>query len=166
MSAQSHKEGAMTVSVRPIPVGYHAVTPYLCIHGAARAIEFYQQAFAAREVMRMGAPGGKIGHAEIAIGDSRIMLADEYPDMNFRSPRSIGGSPVHIHLYVEDVDFTVKQAVAAGAKVLKPVADQFYGDRSGSLEDPFGHAWHVATHKEDLSMEEVQKRAAAQKHCG
>ncbi len=152
----------MTARVRPIPEGYHAVTPYLCVTGAANAIEFYTQAFGAREVMRIGAPEGKIGHAEIAIGDSRIMLADEYPEMNFRSPRRIGGSPVHIHLYVEDVDSTVKQAAAAGAKVLGPVADQFYGDRSGSLEDPFGHVWHVATHKEDLSAEEIQKRAAAQ----
>ncbi len=152
----------MTARVKPIPEGYHAVTPYLCMQGAARAIEFYMQAFRASEVMRLGAPGGKFGHAEIAIGDSRIMLADEYPEMNFRSPRSIGGSPVHIHLYVEDVDSTIKQAVAAGAKVLEPVVDQFYGDRSGSLEDPFGHVWHVATHKEDLSAEEIQKRAAAQ----
>ena len=153
----------MTAKVRPIPDGYHTVTPYLSIQGAATAIEFYQLAFRAREVMRIGVPGEKIGHAEIAIGDSRIMLADEYPDMNFRSPRSIGGSPVHIYLYVEDVDSTVKRAVAAGAKVLKPVVDQFYGDRSGSLEDPFGHVWHVATHKEDLSPEEIQRRAAAQK---
>ncbi len=152
----------MTARVRPIPEGYHAVTPYLCIQGAASAIDFYKQAFRASEVMRLGAPGGKIGHAEIAIGDSRIMLADEYPGMNFRSPRSIGGSPVHIRLYVDDVDSTVKQAVAAGAKVLKPVVDQFYGDRSGSLEDPFGHVWHVATHTEDLSAEEIKKRAAAQ----
>jgi PhnB protein len=112
--------------------------------------------------MRVEAPGGKIGHAEIAIGDSRIMLADEYPDMNFRSPQSIGGSPVHLHLYVENVDSTVNQAVGAGAKVLKPVADQFYGDRSGSLEDPFGHVWHVATRIEDLSAQEIEKRAAAQ----
>jgi PhnB protein len=152
----------MTARVSPIPEGYHAVTPYLCINGAARAIEFYKRAFGAGEVMRIGAPEGKIGHAEIAIGDSRIMLADEFPEMNFRSPGSIGGSPAHIHLYVDDVDSTVKQAVAAGAKVLKPVVDQFYGDRSGSLEDPFGHVWHVATHKEDLSVEEIQRRAAAQ----
>jgi PhnB protein len=152
----------MTAKVRPIPEGYHAVTPYLCIQAAASAIEFYKLAFRAREVMRLGAPGGKIGHAEIAIGDSRIMLADEFPEINFRSPRAIGGSPVHIHLYVDDVDSTFTQAVSAGAKMLKPVADQFYGDRSGTLEDPFGHVWHVATHKEDLSAEEIQKRAAAQ----
>ncbi len=125
MSEHYHKEGAFTVRVRPIPEGYHAVTPYLCTQGTASAIGLYKQAFGAREVMRVGAPGGKIGHSEIAIGDSRIMLVDEYPDIHFRSPRSIGGSPVHIHLYVEDVDSTVKQAVAAGAKVLKPVADQF-----------------------------------------
>ena len=151
----------MTVKARPIPEGYHTVTPYLSIQGAASAVEFYKQAFAAKEVMRIEAPGGKIGHAEVAIGDSRIMLSDEFPERNFRNPRSIGGSPVHIHLYVEDVDSTVKRAVAAGAKVLMPVTDQFYGDRSGSLEDPFGHVWHVATHKEDLSMEEIRRRAAA-----
>jgi PhnB protein len=162
MSLEFHKEGTMTARVRPIPEGYHAVTPYLCIKGAARAIEFYTRAFGTREVMRVEAPGGKIGHAEIAIGDSRIMLADEYPDMNFRSPQSIGGSPVHLHLYVENVDSTVNQAVGAGAKVLKPVADQFYGDRSGSREDPFGHVWHVATRIEDLSAQEIEKRAAAQ----
>jgi PhnB protein len=152
----------MTVRVRLIPRGYHAVTPYLYIHGVASAIDFHKHAFGAREVMRIGAPDGKIGHKEIAMGESGIMVPDEYPDTNLRSPRSIGGSPVHIHLYVEDVDSTVKHAVAAGAKVLKPVADQFYGDRSGSLEDPFGHMWHVATHKEDLPAEEIQKRAAAQ----
>lgn len=153
----------MTAKVKTIPKGYHAVTPYLCVKGAASAIEFYKRAFGAKEVMRIEAPGGKIGHAEVAISDSHIMLADEYPEMNFRSPRAIGGSPVHIHLYVDDVDKTFQQAVAAGANVLKPVVDQFYGDRSGSLEDPFGHVWHVATHKKDLSAEEIQKRAAAQK---
>jgi PhnB protein len=162
MPVQTHKEGAVTVKARPIPEGYHTVTPYLCLQGAASAIEFFKQAFGAKEVMRMEAPGGKIGHAEVAIGDSRIMFADECPERNFRGPRSIGGSPVHMYLYVDDVDSTVKRAVAAGAKVLQPVADQFYGDRSGSLEDPFGHVWHVATHKEDLSLEEIKKRATAQ----
>ena len=151
----------MTGKVKPIPDGYHAVTPYLSVAGAAGAIDFYRKAFGAKEVMRMPGPNGTIGHAEIEIGGSRIMLADEYPDMNFRSPKSFGGSAVHIHLYVEDVDAMVKQAVSAGAKVLRPVADQFYGDRTGSLEDPFGHVWHVATHKADLSMEELTKRAAA-----
>lgn len=152
----------MAGRVKAIPEGYHAVTPYLCVKGAADAIEFYRQAFGAKEVMRVGAPGGTVGHAEIAIDGSRIMLADEYPDMNFRSPQSIGGTPVHIHLYVEDVDSRVKQAVAAGATILQPVADQFYGDRSGSLKDPFGHVWHISTHKEDLSPEEIGQRAAAQ----
>jgi PhnB protein len=150
----------MTIKVKPIPDGYHAVTPYLCINGAVAALEFYKKAYGAKEIMRMPAPEGKIGHAEITIGGSRIMLADEYPDIGFRSPRSIGGTPVHIYLYVEDVDSQVKQAVASGAKILKQVADQFYGDRSGSLEDPFGHVWHISTRKEDLSLEEVQKRAA------
>ncbi len=137
----------MKKTVKPIPRGYHAVTPYLSVKGAASAIAFYKKAFAAKEIMRMPAPGGTIGHAEIRIDDSHIMLADEYPDMNFRGPKSFGGTSVHIHLYVRDVDRVVKKAVAAGAKVLRPVADQFYGDRSGSLEDPFGHVWHVATHK-------------------
>jgi PhnB protein len=153
----------MPAKVKPVPDGHHAVTPYLSIRGAANAIEFYKKAFGAREVMRMAQPDGRLGHAELQIGDSRIMLADEFPDMNFRSPHSIGGTPVHLHLYVEDVDALVTQAVAAGAKVLRPVQDQFYGDRSGSLADPHGHVWHVATHKEDLSMEEIEKRVAAQK---
>jgi PhnB protein len=153
----------MTAKVKPIPDGYHVVTPYLSIQGAASAIDFYKQAFGAKEIMRVPMPGGNIGHAEIAIGDSRIMLADEFPDMNFRGPKSIGGSPVHLHVYVEDVDAQFNQAVKAGAKVLRPVADQFYGDRSGSLEDPFGHVWHLATHKEDVSPEETVRRAAAQK---
>jgi PhnB protein len=147
--------------VKPIPDGYHSVTPYLCCKDAAAAIEFYRKAFGATELMRMGAPGEKIGHAEIQIGDSRVMLADEYPEMGFLSPKSIGGTPVMMHLYVEDVDATVPRAVAAGAKVTREVADQFYGDRGGKIEDPFGHSWYVATHKEDLSPEEIQKRAAA-----
>jgi PhnB protein len=152
----------MPTTVKPIPEGHHAVTPYLSIKGAANAIEFYKKAFRAREVMRMAQPDGRVGHAELQIGDSRIMLADEFPDMNFRGPHSIGGTPVHLHLYVSDADAVVNQAVAAGAKVLRPVQDQFYGDRSGSLVDPHGHVWHVATHKEDLSVEDIQKRAAAQ----
>ena len=151
----------MGTKVKLIPEGYHAVTPYLSVKGAAGAIEFYKKAFGAKEVMRMPGPGGTIGHAEIQIGNSRIMLADEYPAMNFRSPHSFGGSPVHIHLYVKDADGVATQAVTAGAKLLRPVADQFYGDRSGTLEDPFGHVWHVATHKEDISLQEMKKRAAA-----
>jgi len=146
---------------RPIPAGYHTVTPYLIVKGAAEAIAFYKQAFGATELMRFPGPDGKIGHAEIRIGDSPIMLADEHPQMDARGPRSLGGSPVGIMLYVEDVDAVVQQAAAAGAKIERPVKDQFYGDRSGGLEDPFGHKWHVSTHKEDVSMEEMQKRMAA-----
>jgi len=146
--------------VKPIPDGYHTITPYLCIKGAADAIEFYKRAFGATEIMRMAEPNGRVGHAEVRLGDSRVMLADEHPDMDFRSPGAIGGTPVHLHFYVQDVDAVIKQAVAAGAKLVRPVQDQFYGDRSGSVADPFGHMWHVATHKEDLSMEEIEKRAA------
>ena len=149
------------MAVKPIPEGYHSVTPYLIIKGAARAIDFYKKAFGATELMRMPQPDGRIAHAEIKIGDSRIMLADEYPEMNFRSPQAFGGTPVAISLYMQDVDRVVKKAIAGGAKVLRPVTDQFYGDRSGSLEDPFGHVWHVATHKEDIPMKELKKRAAA-----
>jgi len=151
----------MKKKVRAAPMGDHPVTPYLSVKGAASAIAFYKKAFGAKEIMRMPGPGGTIGHAEIQIGDSRIMLADEYPEMNFRSPQAFGGTPVAISLYVQDVDRVVKQAIAGGAKVLRPVTDQFYGDRSGSLEDPFGHVWHVATHKEDIPMKELKKRAAA-----
>ena len=151
----------MKPKTKPIPKGYHAVTPYLSVQGAADAIAFYKKAFGAKEVMRMPGAGGTIGHAEIQIGDSRIMLADEFPEMNFRSPRSVGGTPVTIHLYVQDADKVAKKAVAAGAKLLRPVADQFYGDRSGSLEDPFGHVWHIATHVKNIPMKELKKRAAA-----
>jgi PhnB protein len=151
----------MTSKPKPVPDGYHTATPYLIVNGAAQAIEFYKKAFGATELMRIAQPGGKIGHAEIKIGDSPIMLADESPDVGARSPQSIGGSPVSIMLYVEDVDRIFSQAVAAGAKVKRPVADQFYGDRTGGIEDPFGHLWYIATHKEDVSPEEMRKRAAA-----
>ena len=144
--------------VKPIPDGYHSVTPYLIVDGAARAIEFYEQAFGATELMRMPGPGGKLGHAEISIGDSVIMLADEHPGIGTRGPRAFGGSPVSVLLYVEDVDGTVKTAVASGAKLLEPVGDKFYGDRSGTIEDPFGHRWHIASHVEDVSAEEMDKR--------
>ncbi|HEV8584345.1 MAG TPA: VOC family protein [Methylomirabilota bacterium] len=150
------------MAVKPIPEGYHTVIPYLSIKGASDAIEFYKKAFEAKELMRMAQPDGRIGHAELQIGDSKVMLADESPEMDFRSPRSVGGSPVMLHLYVEDVDTVVGRAVASGAKVLRPIQDQFYGDRSGTLADPYGHLWHVATHKEDLSPEEIGRRAAAQ----
>jgi PhnB protein len=149
----------MTSNVKPIPEGYHSVTPYLILSGAADAIEFYKTAFGAAEVMRMPAPGGKVGHAEVEIGGSRIMLADEYPDMGYRGPKAIGGTPVTLHLYVEDVDAVARQAVAAGAKELRPVKDQFYGDRSGSFEDPFGHVWHISTHKEEVPPDELKRRA-------
>jgi len=144
-----------------IPDGYHTATPYLIVNGGARAIEFYKQAFGATEVMRMPAPGGKLGHAEIKIGDSKIMLADEFPEMDARGPQTIGGTPVSLMLYSEDCDAVTARAVASGAKVLRPVEDHFYGDRSGTILDPFGHKWTIATHKADLSAEELQKRAAA-----
>ena len=146
---------------RHVPTGYHTATPYLILDDASRAIEFYRQAFDAEELDRYDAPGGKIGHAEIRVGDSIIMLADEYPDMGYRSPRAIGGTPVSIMLYVEDVDAQFERAVAAGAKVRRPLADQFYGDRVGTLEDPFGHVWTMATRVEDLSHGEIMRRADA-----
>jgi PhnB protein len=152
----------MHAKVKPIPDGYHAITPYLSVKGAADAIEFYKRAFGATEVMRMAKPDGRVGHAELQVGDARVMLADEFPEMDFRSPHSIGGTPVHLHLYVENVDAVVAQALAAGAKLVRPVQDQFYGDRLGTVADPFGHVWHVSTHKEDLSMEELRRRAATQ----
>jgi PhnB protein len=149
-------------SAKPIPDGYHSVTPYLIVKGADRAIEFYRRAFGARELFRMAQPDGRVGHAELEIGDSRVMLADEHPEIGARSPQSIGGSPVTIHLYVEDVDATVARAVEAGARVHRPVADQFYGDRNGGITDPFGHVWFVATHKEDVPPDELERRAASQ----
>lgn len=151
----------MASKVKAIPEGYHTVTPYLIIKGAADAIEFYKKALGATEVLRMPQPDGRIGHAEIQIGDSFVMLADEFPEMNNRGPKSLGGSPVTIHLYVDDVDAVAKKALAAGAKELTPVKDQFYGDRAGKFEDPFGHIWYISTHKEDLSPEEIGKRAKA-----
>jgi PhnB protein len=147
--------------VKPIPDGLHTVTPYLIVKDAANAIAFYTKAFGARELFRMADPGGRICHAEIRIGDSTIMLADEFPEMGARSPQSIGGTPVSLAIYVEDVDAWAGQAIAAGAKVLRPVKDQFYGDRSGTFTDPFGHVWTLATHKEDVSAEEMQRRMEA-----
>jgi len=152
----------MTAAVKAIPEGYHTVTPYLILSGAGDAIAFYKKALGAEEVMRMADPGGKIHHAEIEIGDSRIMLADEHPEIQALSPKTVGGSPVSIHLYVADVDGAVERAVAAGAKLVRPVADQFYGDRVGGIEDPFGYRWFIATHNEDLTMDEIRRRAAAQ----
>lgn len=150
----------MDMKVKPVPDGYTAITPYLIVDGAARAIDFYKQAFGARELFRLP-HGDKVGHAEIQIGDSRFMLADEHPEMGARGPRSTSGSPVSFVLYLPDVDAVVAQAVAAGAKLTRGIEDKFYGDRSGTLEDPFGHTWHVSTHVEDVAPEELQKRAAA-----
>jgi PhnB protein len=147
--------------VQPIPVGYHSVTPYLIVKGAAQAIEFYRTAFDAAELMRLPGPDGKLGHAEIQIGDSHVMLADEHPEMNALAPQTPGAAGVSILLYVEHVDEVVARAVAAGAKVQRPLQDQFYGDRTATLEDPFGHVWTVATHVEDVSQDEVERRMAA-----
>src|SRR5712692_3857271 len=149
------------MAVKPIPEGYHSVTPHLIIKGAANAIEFYKKAFGATELFRFPTPDGLIGHAEIKIGDSPIMLADEFPQMGYKSPQSLGGSPVSLMIYVEDVDAIFNQAVSAGASVKEAVSDKFYGDRIGTLTDPFGHVWHVSTHKEDVSLEEMEKRAKA-----
>ena len=145
----------------PIPAGYHSVTPYLMVRDAARAIAFYRTAFGAQEVMRLAAPNGSIAHAEVKIGDSHVMLADEVPDRGFVGPQSLGGAGVSLLLYVDDVDATFAQAVAAGATVRRPLADQFYGDRVGTLVDPFGHVWSIATHREDVSADEMQRRMAA-----
>lgn len=146
------------MAVKSIPDGYHSITPYLIVGGAAQAIEFYKKAFGATELMRMPGPGGKIMHAEIKIGDSIVMMADEHPEMGARGPQSIGGTPVGLMIYVQDVDAVARQAQAAGAKVERPVQDQFYGDRSGQFIDPFGHKWTIATHKEDLTHEEIGRR--------
>ena len=147
--------------VQAIPAGYAGVTAYLIIRGAARALEYYKKAFGATEIMRFPGPGDTIAHAEIKIGDGVVMLADEAPDMGYRSPPSIGGTPVSLLFYVADVDARFAQAIKAGGKVQRAVQDQFYGDRSGTLEDPFGHIWTIATHVEDVSMEEMNKRMAA-----
>jgi PhnB protein len=160
IDASEEEEKHMSTKVKPIPDGYRGATPYLCCRDAARAIEFYRQAFGASELMRMAQPDGRIGHAEIRIGEALVMLADEFPEMGVRSPQTIGGSPVSIHVYVEDVDAIATRAVAAGAKLVRPVEDQFFGDRNCTLEDPFGHVWMISTHKEDVSPEEMKKRAA------
>jgi PhnB protein len=146
------------MATKSIPDGYHSVTPYLIIKGAAKAIEFYQRAFGATELMRMNGPDGKIGHAEIKIGDSAVMLADEAPDMGHRSPQSLGGAGVGLMVYVDRVDEVYKRAITAGAKEVRPVKDQFYGDRSGTLQDPFGHTWTIATHVEDIAPDELRRR--------
>jgi PhnB protein len=147
--------------VKPIPDGYTTVTPYLIVKDAAGALDYYKKALGATELFRMPGPGGKVMHAEIQVGDSRIMMADEFPEMCAQSPQTLGGTPVSLCLYVEDADTLFEQAVAAGATVRRPVMDQFYGDRSGTLVDPFGHVWTIATHKEDLTPEEIGRRAEA-----
>ena len=151
----------MSESVKIIPEGYPSVNPYLVVRNADREIEFYKRAFGAEERYRMEAPNGKLGHAELKIGDSVFMLADEFPEMKCLSPKSIGGSPVSMYLYVADVDTVFNRAVSAGSKVLDPVKDQFWGDRHGRLEDPFGHVWSISTHQKDLSPDELKKAAEA-----
>ena len=149
------------MAVKPIPDGYHSVTPYLTVRGAAKAIDFYKEAFAAAEVLRMPMPDGSVAHAEIKIGDSIIMMGEENPAWDARSPQALGGTPTGLMIYVPDCDAVFNRAVAAGATVAKPLADQFYGDRSGTVIDPFGHQWTVATHVEDVEPAELQKRMDA-----
>ena len=158
--AKAKRAPAKKRRVQPIPRGYQEVTPYLSIRGAAQAIEFYKNAFGAKELMRMPGPEGKLGHAEIRIGGSRVMLSDEYPPMEFLGPQSRGGTTVHLHVYVKNVDAVVERALGAGAKLVRPVENQFYGDRTGTVQDPFGHVWHLATHVEDVPPAELRKRAA------
>jgi PhnB protein len=159
--AKPKKTKVKAKKVKPIPKGYHTATPYLVMKGAADAIEFYKKAFGAKEMVRMPGPGGSVMHAEIKIGDSPIMLADEVPQIGHRGPHALGGTPVTIVLYVKDVDTLAAQAIAAGATVQRPVIDQFYGDRSGTFADPFGHVWMIATHIEDVPPEEMRKRMQA-----
>jgi len=147
-------------NVKPIPDDYPQVSPYLCVDDAGAALDFYSKVLGAKERMRMAEPDGRIGHAELQLGDSVIMLADEYPDIGIRSPKAFGGSPVTLSVYVEDVDAVFDRAIAAGAKSLRPVKNEFYGDRSGQFEDPFGHRWSVASHVEDVSPEEMERRSA------
>ncbi|MQS15681.1 VOC family protein [Streptomyces kaniharaensis] len=146
------------MSVKPIPDEYPRVTPYISVDGASAAIDFYVSVLGATERMRAPAPGGRIGHAEIQLGNSVVMLADEFPEMGFRGPKTLGGTPVNLYVYVEDVDAVFAKALAQGAKELEAVKNQFYGDRSGMFEDPFGHRWSVATHVEDVPPDEMQKR--------
>jgi len=149
------------MTARSVPEGFHSVTPYLSIKGAKEAIEFYKNGFGAVEAFRLPTPTGEIAHADIVIGDSHIMLSEPCEESAMPSPEALGGSTIGIYLYVEDVDAMFSRAVDAGAEIVKPVEDQFYGDRMGTLKDPFGHVWFISTHKEDLSLEEIQARAAA-----
>jgi PhnB protein len=150
----------MASRTKEIPKGFHTVTPYLTVTDSSRAIDFYKRAFGAQELLRLDSPDGKVAHAEIKIGDSIIMLCDEMPGWG-RSPQSLGGTPVNIHLFVKDVDEVFNRAIAAGAKVAMPLADMFWGDRFGQVTDPFGHSWSIATHKEDVPPDELRKRAEA-----
>ena len=156
----------MSPSVKPIPDGYPRVSPYLVVDGAADAIDFYTQVLGATERMRMGGPEGRVGHAELEFGDSLVMLADEHPEMGYVGPKKVGGTAVTIGVYVEDVDKVFDAAVKAGAKSLRPVENQFYGDRSGQFEDAWGHRWNVMTHVEDVPPDEMAKRAAAMAEGG
>ena len=153
----------MATKDEPFPEGFHSITPYLVVKGAAAAIDFYKAAFGATEVFRMPQPDGRVGHAELRIGDSVIMLADEFLEMKIVGPKTLGGTPVGILLHVADADATFNRAVSLGAQVMKPMADQFYGDRSGTIEDPFGHKWTISHHVEDVSPEEMKRRLAAAK---
>jgi PhnB protein len=148
-------------NVTPIPAGYHSVTPYLIVDGAGDAIDYYAKVFGATERMRMPGPDGKIGHAELELGDSVIMLADEFPGMGISGPKTLGGTPVNVHIYVDDVDRVFDTAIQSGSEVLQPIENKFYGDRAGQLRDPFGHVWSIGTHVEDVSEEEMATRAAA-----
>lgn len=149
------------MAVKPIPDGYHSVTPYLALRNASAALEFYKKAFGATELLRMPRPDGGVAHAEIKIGDSIVMLADEYADMDFVGPETRGGATSTLMVYVEDVDSQFKRAIDAGATQIRPLSDEFYGDRVGAVRDPFGHIWHLATHKEDLTPDQIQKRMEA-----
>jgi PhnB protein len=149
------------MATKPIPEGYHSMTPYLAVDDAAEAIEYYKQAFGAKERVRMDAPDGKIGHAELEVGDSLLMLSDPFPQSSTRPPKELGGTSASVFMYVEDVDAVVRRAVDAGATVTSEVADQFWGDRFGTITDPFGHVWSIATHVEDLSPEEIEERGKA-----
>jgi PhnB protein len=158
--AVRERGAAMATKVKPVPEGYHTLTPYVIVKGASAAIDFYRKAFGAEELVRMPMPGGLVGHAELQLGDSRLMMADEMPESGAKSPSTLRGTTAGLCLYVPDVDAIFKRAVDAGAKVVRPVQDQFYGDRSGTVEDPFGHQWTLATHIEDVSPEEMARRMA------
>jgi PhnB protein len=158
--AVRERGAAMATKVKPVPEGYHTLTPYVIVKGASAAIDFYRKAFGAEELVRMPMPGGLVGHAELQLGDSRLMMADEMPESGAKSPSTLRGTTAGLCLYVPDVDAIFKRAVDAGAKVVRPVQDQFYGDRSGTVEDPFGHQWTLATHIEDVSPEEMTRRMA------